>query len=268
MNIFDSFIFSLIQGITEFVPISSSGHTIIFQKFLKIKGDILSVNVAIHLGTVLSILTFYRNIVHKVLCDFFSLFKEKKGGESLKLLGFLAIGSLPAAVLGFLFRDFFKELFQEMQAVILGFFITGTVLFLTRFRTQTINFSEKMSLEDLKFLTLFKAFLIGLSQAFAIIPGVSRSGMTISTALFLNVPGKVATFFSFLLSIPVILGASLLEFPYGESQEWENFFSAVIFSYFFGLIGLRLVTYFVEKNWFAYFSYYLFILVVFLIFVT
>lgn len=193
MGILIAIILGMVQGITEFLPISSSGHLVILQKFLGINEGQLTFNIFLHLGTLVPVIVIFKK-------DIIEIFNFKKGKNHL--LWLLFIGTIPAGFLGYLFKDFFEKLFSSP-------FITGFMLILTGF---ILFFSEKIKdlYKNLEDFNSFNAVVVGLAQALAIIPGISRSGSTIASAIFQNLKKEEAARYSFLLSIPVIGGASIL----------------------------------------------------------
>ncbi len=190
MEILKAVLLGIIQGLTEFLPISSSGHLVIFKEVLKYKELGVGFDVFLHFGTLLAILFKFRSLI-------FELLKNPFNSLSLSIV----IACLATAPGGLLVHFFLKEVFSSGTFTSLMLFLTGLFLFSTR----------KLK-EGRKDLPTFKdAFLIGISQAFAVLPGLSRSGLTISTGLHLGLKRKGAFYFSFLLAIPAILGAMFFE---------------------------------------------------------
>ena len=217
----DILILALIQGLTEWLPVSSSGHLVIMEKILGLNLPLIY-NITLHIGTVIVVLTFFREDVIRIIKAVIKLnFKCDEG----KMAIFIIIGSIPIAISGFIFYDFFKSLFSNLLAVGVALLITGFVLF---FSDRKIGF-EKMD--------IFDSLVIGLAQAFTIIPGISRSGLTVSTALMRKIDKATAFRFSFLLSIPAILGATL-----NEVQEF-SLINVDIILLFLGIITSMIVGY-------------------------
>jgi len=223
MNLIEALLLGLIQGLTEFLPISSSGHLVIFQNLLGFKEPLLFFYIVVHLGSLTSLLIYFAGDIAHLIRDsfygFFFLFRKKSFGEILhdaphakETLG-IVIACIPAAVIGTLFRDWFAGLFGSLQAV--GLALLGTTLLLTL--TRFFQRNEK-GLEQVRMLDFL---MIGLFQALAIIPGISRSGATIAAGLFLGWKREEAFRFSFLLAVPTILGAAVIEFQRGIAL-WEG----------------------------------------------
>lgn len=213
---------ALVQGLTEFFPVSSSGHLLVFQKILNFSTLPLVYDIFFHLGTLLAVVVYFFKDLKPLALRFY----EK---ENFRLLLLLVTASLPTAVIGFVFKNFFEGLFAKQNYLGFCFIFTASVLLASRFLR-------------LKKVPAFPAaFLIGIAQGIAIIPGVSRSGMTIAVALILGLGFEFSFKFSFLLSIPAILGAVFLEWdkiPWG-GKNWPWLLLAVLASALFGTLALR-----------------------------
>ena len=244
MDIFQAVFLGLIQGLTEFIPVSSSGHLVIFQNFFEIKENQLLFNVVVHIGTLIPIfIVFWKDIKEIIF-----LKKEKR-----KEIFYILIAIIPTGIIGILFEDFFETLFSNSFLTDLMLIITGIILHLS----EKINSGDK----EIGQLKLWQPLLVGIAQGGAIIPGISRSGTTIAASLSQGLNRKEAARFSFLISIPVIGGAGFLEFldvMKSESINFEykylilGFLSASISGYFALKILLKVLT---EKK-LNYFSYY------------
>lgn len=208
MEIIDSFLLGLIQGLTEFLPISSSGHLVLGEALLGGKLDkSITFEVVVHFGTLCSILIYYRQEIRDILVSLWELvlnpgdFSNKVSTDSnIKLSGFILLSMIPALVVGLTLKETIENIFLDPFPVSIMLLVTGGILFVTQFRDQFPH--------DLK---AGSAFGIGLAQAFAILPGISRSGSTISLGLYLGIKREKVANFSFLMVIPVIAGAMLLE---------------------------------------------------------
>ncbi|MDJ0954482.1 MAG: undecaprenyl-diphosphate phosphatase [Acidimicrobiia bacterium] len=184
----------LIQGLTEFLPISSSGHLVLVPALLGQDPPDLATSAMLHLGTLVAVLVYFRAEVAEVVT-----FTEK----GRRLLVLLLIGTIPAAVLGLAFETQFDWLNERPIAVAMALTITGVVLFATRWLPRGERTVEEATVKD--------TVIMGLGQAVALIPGVSRSGSTISTGLLRGFTHAEAARYSFLLGIPAIAGAGLLK---------------------------------------------------------
>ena len=260
MNLLQVLLLGIIQGLTEFLPISSSGHLVIFQNLFGLKEPHLFLDVSLHFGTLLAIVIVFRREVVGLIRDivlfvFYSLrgeqFKINEGCRAMaRLGGLIAIGLIPTVFLGFFLRDVFAYLFGSLTTVGIMLVGTGTILWFTKTAGQGTKERGAMSFLD--------AIIIGFIQGIAIAPGISRSGATIAFGLFRSLKKDVAVHYSFLLSIPAIIGAMVL--------EWENplLYEGVllhvvlgtIMAAFVGYICLRILIRMVNKGHLYFFSPY------------
>ena len=192
MDFLDALILGILQGITEFLPVSSSGHLVIGQKLLGINVPGNAFEVILHIGTLMSILVVFWPDIHRLLGDI-------KDYNTRIYIFTLLLGTTPAIIVGLLSKDQIASMFDNTHTVALALIVTGIILI-----------SSKWFLNKKSDLTLIKGFNIGLAQALAIIPGISRSGVTICTGLMMGLSTKEAARFSFLLAIPAISGAGIL----------------------------------------------------------
>jgi undecaprenyl-diphosphatase len=191
----DAAFWGLIQGLTEFLPVSSSGHLVLVPEVLGRDGPDLGTSAVLHLGTLAAVLVYFRREVGEVV-------RLTETGR--RLLRLLVIGTIPAALLGFTLRSQFEKINDTPWAVAMALFVAGAVLVLTARLKRGERRVSDVSSRD--------AALIGLSQALALIPGVTRSGMTIGAGVSRSLDLYEAARFSFLLGIPAIAGAGLFEF--------------------------------------------------------
>lgn len=197
----ESILLGILQGLTEFLPISSSGHLVIAQSLLpEFQEPAVFFDVVLHAGTLAAVLVYFRRDLMKIISGVLH-----PGEGELRLPFLLAVGTIPAALVGAFFRHPIEALFQTPKAASWGLFLTSLLLWMA---WKTGRGGIRRSFES---LTLVGALLIGGFQAVAIIPGLSRSGATIAAGIFLGLSGKDAARFSFLLSIPAIVGAVLLQ---------------------------------------------------------
>lgn len=253
METWQIFFLAILQGTTEFLPVSSSAHLALFQHVFASKLDNLAFDVVLHLGTLLSLLIFYRRELVRFAHAFFlklsgKLLEERK--EDWQMALFVLWGSIPAAAIGLGFQKFFEEAVDRPVWVSVELMITGIFLFLSRYskpKGKVLNFKN--------------TFAIGLSQAVSILPGISRSGATIATGLFWGLDRKRAADYSFLLSIPAIAGAALLEVPklvksQNPANDWGLFTAAAAVSFLSGLLAIYLLLKILRKHSLEGFSYY------------
>ncbi len=244
-------ILGVVQGLTEFLPVSSSGHLVLFQRWLPVDGSHVAFDLALHIGTLLPVFVVYRD-------DFAMILHDALRGEGpiadrpgVRLLAFLVIGSVPTAAIGILLQDWFEAAFSNPLSVGVAFAVTGTVLFLTRFASKGDT--------DLTTMKPAQAVLVGLVQGIAITPGISRSGSTIAAGLFLGLRRDLAARYSFLLSIPAILGAFSLKL--GELTADQAAAGPLLVGFLAsaisGYLALRVLLKLVDSGDFARFSWYL-----------
>ncbi len=241
---FAALIIAIVQGLTEWMPVSSSGHLVIFERMLGFGGGI-AFNVALHFGTLLAVISYFWNDLIEIARDFFSFdFKRKNA----KLGLFLIVATIPAGLAGLLLEKFFTSAFSSVAAVAFGFLITSIVLFLA-------SFDFKKIMEKRGEFGYVEAFLVGVAQAVAILPGISRSGATLSAGLLFGLNEKEAVRFSFLMAIPVIIGATILEFGSGAEFSAQIVFATFV-SFVVGLIAIHFMLKWISKDrknlrWFA-----------------
>lgn len=195
MGYAEAVISGIVQGVTEFLPISSSGHLVMLHHYFGYREPQIFFDIFLHLGTLFAVLAYFWYDIIKVVT------KERR------LLGMVIAGSVPTAAIGLIFKDIFEALFTDIKAV--GFMLIVTAGFL--FLGQRALKSRGRKKSDDGRLDWIKAVVIGLIQGISIIPGISRSGSTISTGLLLRLDRREAVRFSFLLSIPAVIGALLFK---------------------------------------------------------
>ena len=243
MEFIFSFFYGLVQGLTEFLPISSSGHLLLFDLVFGTSESSLLLVLTVHVATVLAIFFVFFKDLKKL-----SLVKSK---NSQKLLLHIFIALVPLLFTGVFLKGFVEELF-DFRVVPFGFLLTAFFL-LSLFLPLK---KEKVSLTQ---MPLYFSFLIGLFQCLAVLPGFSRSGWTIGLALHLGLKPREAAYFSFLISIPAILGSAMLELL-SHPSDFEFSFSLLI-SFFsslvFGVLALLLVLRLVKQTQFYLFAFYL-----------
>jgi len=212
MNAIQAAMLGILQGLTEFLPVSSSGHLVLLQNIFGIKEPELLFDISVHMGTLIATGIVFFTDIKSILLSLFRLPSLWKANRNLKTLlsvnpdirlaGFIVAGSVPTAVLGLIFHEVADQLFASVGTVGIMLLITGTLLWITRKIPLTGRSIKEMTLKD--------AIGIGVMQGMAIIPGISRSGSTISIAIFLKIDRELAGRYSFLLSIPAVIGALIL----------------------------------------------------------
>ena len=261
MNYTEAIILGIIQGLTEFLPVSSSGHLVLFQKLFGLKEAELFFDVCVHRGTLLAVVVVFRQEITNIVAAIIRLFaktgpsqtirQRMESDADLKMALLIVIGTIPTALLGFLFRGIADRLFASALIVGMMLIITGLLLWLTRWATT--DFARTGAPR----LTSGKAFAIGIIQGLAIIPGISRSGSTISIGMLLGIHRELAARYSFLLCIPAIIGAGLLSLKEGLSRPDSAIYVSLLGAVTAAVVGygaLRSLLHVVKNgrlHWFA-----------------
>ncbi|HEX3049307.1 MAG TPA: undecaprenyl-diphosphatase UppP [Aggregatilineaceae bacterium] len=209
MELIKALILGIVQGATEFLPISSSGHLVLVPWLLEWEEPPLYFDVMLHMGTLVAVfLYFWRDWLTLALAGLNALKTRSLQDPNARLLLWIVIGSIPAALAGVLLNDFFESRFMDAPMVAVELMITGAILVWAERYTRRQPVVDDDSMHH---IGLLNAFIIGIAQAIAILPGISRSGTTISAGMWRGLPRSVSARFSFLLSTPVIFGAGLYE---------------------------------------------------------
>lgn len=242
----EALILGLIQGLTEFLPISSTGHLYLGRNLFGLQEAGLMLDTMLHLGTLLAVFVFYKDEFIKIIKKPFS-----------KLTYLLIIGTIPAVVIGLLFKDFFDEISKTGVTIGWEFLITGLFLWLAE--------SAKGGYKKMDQITYKDAFIIGTFQAAAIFPAISRSGLTIVAALLRKLDRETAAYFSFLLSTPAIVGAVVLQSldlmeGKGEEITLSALLVGIISSAIFGYIAVRWMVNYLKKHSLKPFAVYVWVL--------
>ncbi|MGG7048404.1 MULTISPECIES: undecaprenyl-diphosphate phosphatase [unclassified Campylobacter] len=202
MDTLQIIVLALIQGISEFLPISSSAHLVLVPELLGWSDQGLAFDVAVHVGTLLAILFYFKDSLLKLLLDFFASIKERKRVGDSNVVWAVIFGTIPAGIFGLVFHNFIVAYARDPLVIATTTIVFGLVLYFADNKAGSKNEYN---------ITITIALIIGLAQALALIPGVSRSGVTMSAALLLGFSRVASANFSFLLSIPIIVLAGGLE---------------------------------------------------------
>jgi undecaprenyl-diphosphatase len=255
----------IIQGLTEFFPVSSSGHLVIAKYFLKLNLPGAAFEAFLHFGTVVAVIVLFRKDIKELVISFFDSIYKLSHGENIltifknnlssKLAWFLVISTIPAAIIGYTFSSYFEILFSKPIIASLMLTITGALLWFgnKKFIGGDKNISE----------TTYKdAIIIGVAQAVAIIPGISRSGLTVIAGMSRNLDREFAAKYSFILSVPIILGASM--FKIRELSSLNIDLSILILSGLVAAISsygaMKIFIGLLKNRKIFFFSYYLWIM--------
>lgn len=262
MDTFQTIILALIQGITEFLPVSSSAHLILVPKLTAWDDQGLAFDIVLHLGTLTAVVTYFRKEITQLLTDFFSSIRHKKTIGESKMAWGIILGTIPVGLAGLLFKDFIELNLRSVEIIAYSTLLFGVLLGLADF----INNKRTTHRNSLDW---FDVFFIGMFQAIALIPGTSRSGITITAALLIGLSRKLSAQFSFLLSIPVIVLSALLAtkdiIKEGSSFELFPLFLGFILSGIFAYLTIAWFMKLIEKMGMIPFVIYRLILGIFLL---
>jgi len=254
MRLLYAILLGTLQGVTEFLPVSSSGHLILAEHFLGFREGGLAFDVALHLGTLAAILIYFRNdFVRMTAALLPGRGESSEGALHRRLFFYLCLATVPGALFGLLLEKSAETLFRS-PVLVAGTMGGIGLLLLWAERAGRRN-------RDIRALTLTDALLIGLSQAFAVVPGVSRSGITMTTGLFRGLNREAAARFSFLLSAPIIFGAGVHSLPKiikqgGEGGESSLYLAGFLAAALSGYAVIAWLLKFIRTRSFAVFAYY------------
>ena len=246
MSLIQAIFLGVVQGLTEFLPVSSSGHLVLMQRFLGITEPGLTFEVFVHFGTLFAVFFVYRREIWELIRNPF---------QRMTLL--IIVGAVPTAFIGFAFKPYFEKFFESLLIVGISLILTGIILWLSDDhlggRKTEIN------------TTWLDVLIIGIAQGLAITPGISRMGLTVSAGIMRGLSREMAAKYSFLLSIPVIFGANLLEFK----GVWENglestggiaYLAGAFAAAVSGIFAIKIILKILKNGSLKIFSYYVWIL--------
>lgn len=257
LTLLSAIFLGLIQGATEFLPVSSSGHLVIFQALLGVNlegGGLLAFDVCLHFGTLVAIVAVFWRDLADIVAAFLNISnKDEKYVEARKLGIYLIIGTIPAGIIGVLIKDIMERLISDALAAGVMLLITGAILFGTSFVKP-----KEITLSNMKW---WRVIGVGIAQAIAIIPGISRSGSTIAGGLYLGLEREFAARFAFLLAVPAIAGATVLQI-----KDLKNLSSDILLATAVGTLVAAVVGFVCVKwmlgvvkrgrlSWFAYYCF-------------
>ncbi|MDY3239072.1 MAG: undecaprenyl-diphosphate phosphatase [Anaerovoracaceae bacterium] len=271
MTYFEAVILGLVQGLAEFLPISSSGHLALLQQFFGIdETKVLLFAVMLHVGTLISVFIVYWKDIWELIVELCLTIKDLCTGKGLRLderpvrkLGVLIIiATIPTGIIGVLGGDFFDSLYTSIIPIGVGLIITGFLLVMAERMGSSSRGLEKMNFRN--------AFFIGLVQGIAICPGISRSGSTLFGSLICNLDRKFAVKFVFLISIPSILGSAVMELPDAieagvTAAEAGPVIVGMLVAAVSGLVAIKTMIKIVSDKKLSYFSYYVWVVGAFVV---
>ncbi len=239
-NIINYILIGIIQGLTEFLPISSSGHVVLFGSLFELD-NLLLLSVVAHIGTLFAVIYCYRKRI-------WELVRHPKNKTNLNLI----VATIPTIIMVLLFNNFLEDNFSS-KTLIWGFLVSAILLFIA----DLIKLGNKS-------INKRNALYMGIAQGLALLPGISRSGTTLVAGLFAKVDKNEALDFSFLMSIPIIIASAVYEsiklFTCQITVNWLGIFIVILTSFIFGIISIKLMLRIVKKNKLYYFSIYLIVL--------
>lgn len=243
---FNVILLGLIQGLTEFLPVSSSGHLALAGHFFGLSEGSVTLAILLHFSTLFAVIVFFSKEILQVLSSF-------------RRICLIAAATVPTGIIGLVLSKKVENIFEEnVGLVYVLLFITGVLIFLSdRIRRKIIT-------DDWGKMTYLKSFIVGVAQGIAVLPGISRSGATITAAIFSGIERKEAARFSFLMAIPAVAGATLLElrkFNLGEIVAMNPIavISSMAVGFASGIFGLWFLLRIIKTPNFRYFAYYLWI---------
>jgi undecaprenyl-diphosphatase len=265
IDVIQALILGIVQGLTEWLPISSSGHLALVQLAMNLEVPIFF-DIVLHFGTLTAVIGIYRRELLGILMSIKPIGKKNRDSTGLELMSInrgrrylllIAFGMIPTALIGVGFRSIFEESFYSMWSIGLGFLITGAMIFVTKFIDKGTNSIRNID-----------AVLIGIGQGLSIFSSISRSGATISIGMFRHIERSELITFSFLLSVPAIVGAGLYDLIFADSVSQIEIYQIPIESYIIGTFSAAIVGYLsikfliniINKGEFYLFSFYCFLL--------
>ena len=251
MEIFQAVILGLVQGLGEFLPISSSAHLVLVPWLFNWEDPGLTFDIALHIGTLLAVAIYFWRDWSQLITKGVTNARSREG----RLFWYLALATIPGAMIGLLLEEKAETIFRNPVLIAIMLIVLGIVLYWVDRKS-----AKKIEAENISLKT---SFLIGLSQALAIIPGVSRSGITMTTGLFLGLTREGAARFSFLLSAPIIFGAAIVKLPHiiaNPTVITTNFIVGMVVSFVSGIASIGFLLRYLQTKTFLPFAWYRFIL--------
>ena len=244
MGIVEAMILGIVQGLTEFLPVSSSGHLVLFQNLFGLSGNNIAFDVAVHFGSLIAVFIIFRKTIWELIKHPFSPLAIK-----------LYFATIPTIIMVLIFKSYIEGAFSG-DFFLVGFVITAIILIVSEYIAKKYKNETPISKKH--------AIILGIAQGFATLPGVSRSGTTISTGLIMGNNKEEVAEFSFLMSIPIILASAVYELIFKFDSTTIEIFPLLIgtlFAFVFGFIAIKWMLRLIKKANFMYFSVYLLVLV-------
>ena len=255
MSFLQAALLGLLQGLTEFLPVSSSGHLVLVPALVKWPVPGLAFTVAVHMGTLLAVVVYYRREWKSILADILRWLRDRQqSADGAQMMGAILLGTVPAAVVGLTLESNVERMFNSVALVGVALSVTSVVLFVA----ETLHREKR---HDGGTVAWWQAIVVGLAQAAAVVPGLSRSGMTIAAGLLCGLPRDLAARYAFLLSVPVILGAGAKEAvdlaaAHLPAHEWAVLALGAAVSAVSGLAAIYVVVRAVHRRRLRWFGIY------------
>lgn len=251
MSIFKAIILGIIQGVAEFLPISSSAHLIIFPYLFGWEESGLAFDVALHFGTMMAVLVIFFKDWWDLFIGAIKDIKTKNKSTNGKMFWYLVIATIPAALAGLLLDDVIENVVRnKIWIIALALAVMGMLIYIGD-KWASKHYKKETKFEN---ITLKQALIVGVSQAFAVIPGFSRSGTTILAGRLQGISKEAITKFTFLLSVPVICGATILKV--GDLALTKEVIVGIISSFAMGIISIKFLLSYIKKHDFSVFAFY------------
>ncbi len=251
MTVFRAIILGIIQGIAEFLPISSSAHLILFPYLFGWEESSLAFDVALHFGTMMAVLVFFFKDWWDLFIGAIKDIKTKKKTTNGKMFWYLVVATIPAALVGLLLDDIIENVIRnKIWLIALSLAVMGVLIYVGD-KWASKHYKKETKFEN---ITLKQAIIIGISQAFAVIPGFSRSGTTILAGRLQGISKEAITKFTFLLSVPVICGATVLKI--GDLVFTKEVIVGIITSFAMGILTIKFLLNYIKKHDFSIFAFY------------
>ena len=260
MSVLKAIILGIIQGVAEFLPISSSAHLILFPYLFGWEESGLAFDIALHFGTMMAVLAIFFKDWWNLFIGAIKDIKDKKKSTNGRMFWYLIIATVPAALTGLLLDDVIENIIRnKIWIIALALAIMGLLIYIGD-KWASKHYKKETKFED---ISLKQALIVGILQAFAVIPGFSRSGTTILAGRLQGISKEAITKFTFLLSVPVICGATILKI--GDLAFTKEVIVGIISSFAMGVISIKFLLSYIKKHDFSIFAFYrvIFALIVF-----
>ena len=251
MSVIQAIILGIVQGIGEFLPISSSAHLILVPFLFGWEESSMAFDIALHFGTLLAVLVVFFKEWWNLFIGAVNDFKDKKRTTEGKMFWYLVIATIPGALAGLLLDDIIENVFRNKIWLIALFLAIMGVLIYLGDMWATKHYKKETTYDK---ITLKQAFLVGCSQAFAVFPGFSRSGTTILAGRLMGISKEAITKFTFLLSVPIICGATILKV--GDLELTNEVIIGIVTSFVVGIISIKFLLSYIKKHDFSVFAFY------------